>query len=702
MKKIIFILSLSITISLQAASQAEENYRVLEKNRQELFELLLTHIHENNIEEFKKLTLERPEAFFISRNQSTLLHEALKSGTPELCTLIIDQTSDVNSSDKEGLTPLHYAAYRRDRALVKALLKKNADPNARDQKLRVPLHLVVQEPLDFFNNIELLSVDTLFVGRSAVEDIIELLCKRGADSNARDISGRTPLHDASAGTNSNAAYRLIENQADLHAQDDEGKMALHKAVTLGLSGIDMVEVLLSKGARVNARDKNGETPLHLAISRGCRDLIAVVYEQTLQRRVLYGSADCVEVVALLIDHSHSAVINLQDDSGEAALHKAVALGHSGLKIVELLLKKGANINIKNRLTGTTPLHDACYNNYMGLAMVLLEHDALVNIPDFDGHAPLHSALCTGQSGIDLIEHLLIHGADSNYRDRWGNSPLHTASNHPQTEIVQELLLFGADIKAKNSKGRVALHQASNALSCQIVPLLIHKELLSLPDDENNTALHYVIKPYSGNRRNATKQLDCCVILLSAGADYLPILKKNLGIDPAISLKDILSNAGWENKICKILVNEQNISNSSFPNSDLSITFNPSVHSYLNDSTVQAILTTSLLLIFTYILYKLKRVLPIASHFSQRRPDTNQYGILPLAPRYDRVQDSREHLNETHHYNKANSDRDSHFEYQQYITHEEAQELLSDNSHQYAARSGEQASQTSISEWGEYD
>ena len=100
-------------------------------------------------------------------------------------------------------------------------------------------------------------------GASGVVEV-EVLLKAGADVNAKDKDGDTPLH-AAAGDNSSPAVLevLLKAGADVNAKDADGNTPLHGAA-FNNSSPEVLEVLLKAGADVNAKDTIGRTPLHAA------------------------------------------------------------------------------------------------------------------------------------------------------------------------------------------------------------------------------------------------------------------------------------------------------------------------------------------------------------------------------------------------------------------------------------------------------
>ncbi|MDF3047882.1 MAG: ank1u7 [Candidatus Midichloriaceae bacterium] len=159
--------------------------------------------------------------------------------------------------------------------------------------------------------------------------------------DAQNKRGETALCSAVFGFKTGTATLLIEHGADVTIPNNDGKTALHSIAEYPNFGRDSddftvkncAELLLRKGANINARDKQGRMPLHVAIKK------EIFSDERLDFLLQIGADP-----------------NVQDNEGDTALHYAIRITRSQapIYVVNLLLEHGANWDIKNN-KGESPL-----------------------------------------------------------------------------------------------------------------------------------------------------------------------------------------------------------------------------------------------------------------------------------------------------------------------------------------------------------
>ncbi|MCY4574584.1 MAG: ankyrin repeat domain-containing protein [Gemmatimonadetes bacterium] len=257
--------------------------------------------------------------------------------------------------------------------------------------------------------------------------IVRLLLQAGADPNAPDDNGLTPLHRGSENRNPMVVTHLLDAGADLNARDNDGYTALHWAAAQ--SGNDrVVKVLLDRGADPFAESNDGRTPLHSALryradpSVVSRMLDAGADEHLTPLQLSALQGDVMGVDWLLADGADPSEA---DRYGWGPLHFAVPLG--GPELVSALLAAGADPDART-VSGATALHLAASQAPESVIKALLGEGADPNARDEEsGKTPLHYAAQYREGALLLpvITALLGAGADPRSPDANMVSPLHS-------------------------------------------------------------------------------------------------------------------------------------------------------------------------------------------------------------------------------------------------------------------------------------
>uniref|UniRef100_A0A7N0ZY39 Ankyrin repeat domain-containing protein EMB506, chloroplastic n=1 Tax=Kalanchoe fedtschenkoi TaxID=63787 RepID=A0A7N0ZY39_KALFE len=170
---------------------------------------------ENMLEPEERATLEQnalPDLNKLSTGKWSALHTLGLSGQIPFMDQLLENGTDIDMVDKDGLTALHMAVIGKKEAIISHLLRKGTSPHVKDKHGATPLHYAVQ------------------VGALQT---VKILIKYKVDVNVTDLDGWTPLHISMQTRNRDIAKVLLVNGADRTRKNKDGKTPLDLSLCYG-------------------------------------------------------------------------------------------------------------------------------------------------------------------------------------------------------------------------------------------------------------------------------------------------------------------------------------------------------------------------------------------------------------------------------------------------------------------------------------
>lgn len=319
----------------------------------------------------------------------TPLRCASERGKAGAVRLLVERGADVNRGERVAgdLSYLHHAAQFGDAETVCALLAAGSDPEARDRNGKTPLyyaaHAVLCEPVAVANT----------------------LIAAGARIDAADNYGATPLHRAAEATNVAMVRALLALGVDTNTADLAGYTPLHYAVHNRASALfrakdDVIRLLLNAGANPNAaahRSSHGKgaTPLILAASQAPTSVVEQLIRAGADVNVIDAAKRTPVSEAIGRSENFAALLTAganitpltKGSNGKPALLTAAEKGNT--VAVDALLAAGSDPNKMYR--GKAPLHLAAAKSHTTVVAALLAAGADHLLADKDGVSPLDTA-----------------------------------------------------------------------------------------------------------------------------------------------------------------------------------------------------------------------------------------------------------------------------------------------------------------------
>ena len=439
---------------------------------------------------------------------------------------LLQQKADVNATQVDGMTALHWAARQNDLETVQMLIKAGANVNTVTRYGVTPIYLA-----------------SLNGNAAMIDTFLREGLRAGIDANTANPGGETALMTAARTGSLDAVRLLIDRGATVNAKEKErGQTALMWAVLENHP--EVARLLIEKGADVNAQTNvvipDGITGEPAAASGnigangpGFYRARAVPTPSGAMSPLLFAAREGNLAMARLLLEA-KADINLPSANGSSPL--VVAITNNHIQLAMELLGKGANPNLADRFWKRTPLYAAIEMRNidftrespppladamdpMDLIKALLakgaDPNARVNTTpvrgfmqgsanwvNFDGQTAFIRAALAGD--ITLMRLLLEHGADPNLTTNEGSTALMAAAGinfvvsqtftHPNEEYLEAAKLClekGNNVNAVNNQGLTAMHGATNRGFDDMVKLLAAAGAkLDVPDKQGRTPMTY--------------------------------------------------------------------------------------------------------------------------------------------------------------------------------------------------------------------
>ena len=458
----------------------------------------------DRLDNIKTLIKQSADIHQINSIGLTALHYAARYAKSEIIEYLLSLGVKVNMVDNSGQTPLMCACRDGDRLdNIKTLIKQGADIHQINNDGWTALH---------------------YAARYAKSDIIEYLLSLGVKVNMVDNSGQTPLMCACRdGDRLDNIKTLIKQGADIHQIDVNGWTALHYAARCAKS--EIIEYLLSLGIKekMTTYDEH-HTSLITADSHNDRNTFTALcrHKDNLQQNLFHAGAMNSHSAALLFILNYFTVTegtsfnepnnNYDKNSCRDCSSKNYCSNYIPFSQVETFacnnMLETVVYSEKFDIPGLdsldefdmSPLMIACERNNFKNAELLIRYGANVNLKSSNGFTAFHFAAKYGS--LQLLQYLLINGGSLHAVDTFNGNLVSWACEGNKLEVVKFLDAKGVSLHIISTEGWNLLHIAVVCANIEVIEYLLENNVS--PKHLDNNGRNPLSLAYETNREDAIK------------------------------------------------------------------------------------------------------------------------------------------------------------------------------------------------------
>ncbi|KAL7791573.1 ankyrin repeat-containing domain protein [Trichoderma ceciliae] len=350
-------------------------------------------------------------------------------------------------------------------------------------------------------------------------DEVAKLLAEGYEPDIQDSLSRTPLWWATWSGHANVKFYslyalmtaavygnkdivelLLEKGANIEAQTLYNQTSLLFATEIGDASI--IRLLLANGASLETKDFWNRTPLIMAIQRGLKNIIDLFIEHgadinmAIQQHFTPLTFAIMEGDKNILEFLIERGANLDARDGRHWTPLTIAIEGGNRDIVEVLVEKGADLEAKEGMRGTSPLIYAAWKGHREIVEYLVDKGANLGAK---GHRERQTpvALASIRGYADIIRLLIEKGANIEAKDYHSRTPLCLAAMNGRGDAIELLLIYNANIEANDDTNKTPLILAAKYGKWEVLNLLARNANLEAQDIRGYTPLTWaVIKGHS--------------------------------------------------------------------------------------------------------------------------------------------------------------------------------------------------------------